>query len=464
MNILTVSDARKRYGAVQALNGASFELRKGELLALLGPNGAGKTTLIRAIAGRVRLDGGEIRVFDQPVAGGRTPRELGIVPQELAIYPLLTARENLEAFGRLQGLSRRGAAPSRSTGRSSAPASRDRADEPVKQFSGGMKRRLNIACGMLHHPRIVLLDEPTVGVDPQSRERIYDMLAELTADGRVAAAHDPSSRRSRGALRAHRDHRSRQGDRRRHAGGAGRSDGRPPPPGDAPSRRAARSGVRCRGCDVEADPAEPRQLRARMTDVATDLPPLLDGDPRRRRASVDDVDVRGPEPAGGVHSSDRKGAAGMMLDAAAHRLDQPQARSGGADADVRAADRLLLDLRQRVRQPAATRTRRASAIAVVDEDGSELSRARSSTALRQGDRRCACGRGGRRARPRSIAPRAERLVRERRRAGRRGHPERAGRRRSARAASRQLGTAGRSCSPIRPIRSRRRWCRGCCRR
>src|SRR6187549_1395163 len=107
MNFLTVSDAAKRYGTVQALNGASFELRKGELLALLGPNGAGKTTLIRAIAGRVRLDAGEIRVFDQPVAGGRTPRELGIVPQELAVYPLLTARENLHGFGRLQGLSGR---------------------------------------------------------------------------------------------------------------------------------------------------------------------------------------------------------------------------------------------------------------------------------------------------------------------------------------------------------------------
>src|SRR4030095_1127277 len=104
MNILTVTDARKRYGSVQALDGVSFDLRKGELLALLGPNGAGKTTLIRAISGRVRLDGGEIRVFDQPVVAGRTPRLLGIVPQELAVYPLLTARENLEGFGRLQGL------------------------------------------------------------------------------------------------------------------------------------------------------------------------------------------------------------------------------------------------------------------------------------------------------------------------------------------------------------------------
>src|SRR4051794_12895349 len=104
MNVLTVTNARKKFGTVAALDGASFELRQGELLALLGPNGAGKTTLIRAITGRVRLDGGQIRVFDRVVDGRRTPPELGIVPQEIAIYPLLTARENLEVFGRLHGL------------------------------------------------------------------------------------------------------------------------------------------------------------------------------------------------------------------------------------------------------------------------------------------------------------------------------------------------------------------------
>ena len=105
--VLKIEAARKRFGAVTALDGATLSLGEGELLALLGPNGAGKTTLIRAIAGRVTLDGGDIRLFDRPVSGRRTPPDLGIVPQELAIYPLLTARENLEAFGRLQGLSRR---------------------------------------------------------------------------------------------------------------------------------------------------------------------------------------------------------------------------------------------------------------------------------------------------------------------------------------------------------------------
>ena len=105
--VLRVDAARKRFGDVTALDGATLSLGEGELLGLLGPNGAGKTTLIRAIAGRVTLDEGEIRLFGTRVSGRRTPPELGIVPQELAIYPLLTARENIEAFGRLQGLSRR---------------------------------------------------------------------------------------------------------------------------------------------------------------------------------------------------------------------------------------------------------------------------------------------------------------------------------------------------------------------
>ena len=104
-DVLTVTGARKKFGDVVALDGATLSLREGELLALLGPNGAGKTTLIRAIAGRVQLDAGEIRLFGKALAARKTPPELGIVPQELAIYPSLTARENLEAFGRLQGLS-----------------------------------------------------------------------------------------------------------------------------------------------------------------------------------------------------------------------------------------------------------------------------------------------------------------------------------------------------------------------
>jgi ABC-2 type transport system ATP-binding protein len=113
-------------------------------------------------------------------AGGRA--RLGVVPQEIALYPLLTARENLEAFGRLNGI-KAGALRERVEWALEWTALADRAREPIKPFSGGMKRRLNIACGVLHEPRVILLDEPTVGVDPQSRERIYEMLERLRATG-----------------------------------------------------------------------------------------------------------------------------------------------------------------------------------------------------------------------------------------------------------------------------------------
>jgi ABC-2 type transport system ATP-binding protein len=180
--VLRVTDARKSFGPTEALRGVSLELGQGELLALLGPNGAGKTTLVRAISGRVRLDGGAIELHGRPLAGPDGRETLGVVPQEIALYPLLTARENLEAFGALNGL--RGAAlADRVAWALEWTALADRSREPVKRFSGGMKRRLNIACGVLHEPRVVLLDEPTVGVDPQSRERIYDMLRRLREAG-----------------------------------------------------------------------------------------------------------------------------------------------------------------------------------------------------------------------------------------------------------------------------------------
>src|SRR5262249_8187559 len=141
-DVLTVTGAKKRFGEVVALDGAALALRQGELLALLGPNGAGKTTLIRAISGRVQLDSGEIRLFGRVRAGRKTPPELGIVPQELAIYPNLSARENLAAFGRLQGVTRKDLAE-RVKWALAMAALDDRADEPIKGYSGGMKRRLN---------------------------------------------------------------------------------------------------------------------------------------------------------------------------------------------------------------------------------------------------------------------------------------------------------------------------------
>ncbi|MEO5987549.1 MAG: ABC transporter ATP-binding protein [Candidatus Eisenbacteria bacterium] len=182
MSILEVHDAHKSFGTTPALRGLSFDLRAGEMLALLGPNGAGKTTLIRALAGRVRLDRGRITLEGQTLEPGAMRSQLGVVPQELAVYPLLTARENLELFGRLNGLTGRHLAD-RVAYALEWTGLADRRREPTKGFSGGMKRRLNIACGILHEPKVVLLDEPTVGVDPQSRERIYDMLAGLKAQG-----------------------------------------------------------------------------------------------------------------------------------------------------------------------------------------------------------------------------------------------------------------------------------------
>ena len=291
MTILTVSGARKRYGSVQALDGASFELRTGELLALLGPNGAGKTTLIRAISGRVRLDGGEIRVFDQPVAAGRTPRVLGIVPQELAVYSLLTARENLEGFGRLHGLA--GAELSKQVDWAlERTGLADRASEPVKQFSGGMRRRLNIACGILHHPRIVLLDEPTVGVDPQSRDRIYVTLGELAAEGvsLLLTTHHLEEAEARCSRTVIIDH------------GRVIAAGTLPELVDQTVGRHRMVTLRLNSplatdriptLRVEVDPADARQVRARMTDVAADLPPLLEGI-RAAGGAVEDVEVRGP--------------------------------------------------------------------------------------------------------------------------------------------------------------------------
>ena len=295
MNVLTVAGARKAFGSVTALDGASFELRQGELLALLGPNGAGKTTLIRAISGRVRLDAGEIRLFDRVLDGRRTPPELGIVPQEIALYPALTARENLEAFGRLQGLGgddlrRQMAWVLDRTGLA------DRAGEPVRQFSGGMRRRLNIACGIMHRPRVVLLDEPTVGVDPQSRDRIYDMLSELAAGGvsLLLTTHHLEEAEARCARTVIIDHGrviasgtlTELVDRTvgRHRLVSLRLD----TPIDAPALAAMGNGHR-----LEADAADSRLVRVSLRDVGAELPALLTRIHAAGR-TVEDVEVRGP--------------------------------------------------------------------------------------------------------------------------------------------------------------------------
>ena len=273
MDVLTVSGALKVFGAVTALDGATFELRQGELLALLGPNGAGKTTIIRAIAGRVRLGAGEIRLFNEPLPAGRTHHALGIVPQEIALYPLMSARENLEVFGALQGLS--GSALKTQGGWAlDVTGLSDRAVEPVNRFSGGMRRRLNIACGIVHRPRVVLLDEPTVGVDPQSRDRIYDMLAALMAEGvsLLLTTHHLEEAEARCSRTVIIDH------------------GRVIAAGTLPElvdRTVGKDRL------VTLRLGTGQVISARMRDVAGDLPPLLE-QVRQSGDTVDDVEVRGP--------------------------------------------------------------------------------------------------------------------------------------------------------------------------
>ncbi len=179
---LKVVSLVKRFGPVTAVDGVSLELLGGECLGLLGPNGAGKSTLIRSIVGRVIPDAGSVSVFGFPANTTEARSALGWVPQELALYPRLTCRENLAAFGRYHGLSGGKLAESVAWCLDWA-ALEDRAGELAKNLSGGMKRRLNMAAGIIHRPRVVLMDEPTVGVDPQSRNRIFEMIEELRGKG-----------------------------------------------------------------------------------------------------------------------------------------------------------------------------------------------------------------------------------------------------------------------------------------
>jgi ABC-2 type transport system ATP-binding protein len=165
-----------------ALDGISLEVNAGECLGLLGPNGAGKSTLIRSIVGRIIPDAGTISVFGAQADSVSARTAIGWVPQELALYPRLTCRENLQSFGRYYGLA--GAALDRAVAKCLGWATlTDRAADLVRNFSGGMKRRLNMAAGLIHQPKLALMDEPTVGVDPQSRNHIFEMIETLRGEG-----------------------------------------------------------------------------------------------------------------------------------------------------------------------------------------------------------------------------------------------------------------------------------------
>jgi ABC-2 type transport system ATP-binding protein len=184
--MLEIRGLRKTFGKVVAVNDVSFAIEPGQIVAVLGPNGAGKTTTVSMISGLLVPDAGEIRIEGQPLKGDSDPvkRKIGLVPQDLALYDELTARDNLRFFGSLYNLT--GTALDRAMAAAlTLVGLGDRMRDRVKTFSGGMKRRLNLAAGLLHDPDILLLDEPTVGVDPQSRNAIFDNLEELKDRGKA---------------------------------------------------------------------------------------------------------------------------------------------------------------------------------------------------------------------------------------------------------------------------------------
>jgi ABC-2 type transport system ATP-binding protein len=184
--MLQVDRLSKRYGERVAVNAISFSIAKGETVGLLGPNGAGKTTAIAMISGISRPDGGEVRLGGMSLTqdANALKRRVGLVPQDLALYDELSAWTNLQLFGGLYGLSAAELQP-RAKAALALVGLADRSADRVKTFSGGMKRRLNIAGALLHEPDLILLDEPTVGVDPQSRNAIFDNLEELKRRGKT---------------------------------------------------------------------------------------------------------------------------------------------------------------------------------------------------------------------------------------------------------------------------------------
>jgi len=182
--VLHCENLRKRFGEIEAVRGVSFEIVPGESYGLIGPNGAGKTTTISIVAGLLEADAGEAIVAGRRLTTKSVAAKsaIGFVPQDLAIYLDLTARENLTFFSRLYGLSGK-----KARGRVAEVLEiiglSERANDQAKTYSGGMKRRLNIGIGLLHSPRLLILDEPTVGVDPQSRNAILESVEQLSGQG-----------------------------------------------------------------------------------------------------------------------------------------------------------------------------------------------------------------------------------------------------------------------------------------
>jgi len=182
--MIEVEGLRKLYGELVAVDGVSFSAGAGEIFGLLGPNGAGKSTTISCMSGLLTPTDGRVRIMGhdivhEPLAA---KQQLGIVPQEMALYEDLSARDNLAYWAAAYGMSGAGMRE-RVDAVLESVGLLDRAGDPPKEYSGGMKRRLNFACGVVHEPKVLLLDEPTAGVDPQSRARLLDLVREQAANG-----------------------------------------------------------------------------------------------------------------------------------------------------------------------------------------------------------------------------------------------------------------------------------------
>lgn len=181
--MLVATELKKAYNGTLAVDGVSLQLGRGESVGLLGPNGAGKSTTIAMLSTLTRPDAGKVGFEGQDVLADPTPvrRAMGVVPQEIALYPELTAQENLEFFGGLYGLRGQALRGAIDDALDLVGLSERRRDQ-IKKYSGGMKRRINIAAALLHDPKIVIMDEPTVGIDPQSRNHILETVRRLNRE------------------------------------------------------------------------------------------------------------------------------------------------------------------------------------------------------------------------------------------------------------------------------------------
>ena len=184
--MLKIENLKKTYGKIEALKNINLEIEEGEFFGLLGPNGAGKTTLMNVIIGYLSADSGRI-IFNNSTISTQCSsfkNQIGYVPQEISLYQELSAEQNLKIFGKLFKLND-SHLKAKIHEVLELVGLQDRIKDSVKDFSGGMKRRLNIAASLLHDPKLILCDEPTVGVDPQSRNAIFDLLQKLSNEGKT---------------------------------------------------------------------------------------------------------------------------------------------------------------------------------------------------------------------------------------------------------------------------------------